>query len=640
MFSIKVLEKGIFFIRIPRRHWARFRGFVSILIIFVFLLSSVLPSYAQSVLNLPVPGTMVNLSPAFVPVLLKGMTIDSKNPLYFDFIVDSGNTKFTQDQIKEESSRLVKYFLAAMTVPQDDLWVNLSPYEKDRIVPDALGKTELGQDMLAQDYILKQLTASLIYPEKEFGKAFWDKIYKKAYEQFGTTTIPVDTFNKVWIVPQEATVYENGNAVYIVKSHLKVMMEEDYLALANSEQRVEDSNDKDLSAKRSTLASDIVREIILPEIEREVNEGKNFAPIRQIYQSLILAQWYKETIKESLLSKVYIDQNKIKGVDLPDPTIKDQIYSRYVESFKKGVFDFIKTEYDQPSQRVIPRKYFSGGEKFGKIPLSRTQELGALSSSPAGDDYKLSLRIEPQKDGSNKPMDASSSNVDARKSYGKLIKLFNSDKEALNERLEGLILEYKEILNREITKEKLLEEEFIRVTDENGTYLKDASGNAQITTREIAHDKKILGDPQKKLWHRIASVLMLDLQGNVLVQVRSKTKDTKPGAYDVSAGGHIGIDDPEAGMKKEIEEEVFNEKHEIDPTRLVRIMPKGQYITSKDGAENATFFIYIITEEEKRKIIKQDKEVDAYEWKGLEVMQKLLGNYKWYRGLPKEIKLL
>ena len=105
-----------------------------------------------------------------------------------------------------------------MTIPKDDLWVNLSPYEKDRIIPDELGKTELGRDMLAQDYILKQLTASLMYPEKELGKAFWDKVYKQAKEKFGTTEIPVDTFNKVWILPETATVYEHGQTVYIVEA--------------------------------------------------------------------------------------------------------------------------------------------------------------------------------------------------------------------------------------------------------------------------------------------------------------------------------------------------------------------------------------------------------------------------------------
>ena len=70
------------------------------------------------------------------------------------------------------------------------MWVNLSPYEKDRIVPDAFGQTEMGRDLLAQDYMLKQLTASLMYPGEELGKKFWDNVYKEAQERYGTTNIP------------------------------------------------------------------------------------------------------------------------------------------------------------------------------------------------------------------------------------------------------------------------------------------------------------------------------------------------------------------------------------------------------------------------------------------------------------------
>ncbi|MFC1510665.1 hypothetical protein ACFL49_03290 [Candidatus Omnitrophota bacterium] len=73
----------------------------------VFTWSTVSPSVAmaQSVgmLNLPIPGTMVNVSPAFVPVLLKGMTINPEDPLKFDFIVDSGNTGFETDEVRAES---------------------------------------------------------------------------------------------------------------------------------------------------------------------------------------------------------------------------------------------------------------------------------------------------------------------------------------------------------------------------------------------------------------------------------------------------------------------------------------------------------------------------------------------------------
>ena len=64
--------------------------------------------------------------------------------------------------------KLTKYFLASLAIPDDDQWVNLSPYEKDRIIKDDFGKTEMGRDLLAQDYMLKQITASLIYPEEQF----------------------------------------------------------------------------------------------------------------------------------------------------------------------------------------------------------------------------------------------------------------------------------------------------------------------------------------------------------------------------------------------------------------------------------------------------------------------------------------
>jgi hypothetical protein len=39
--------------------------------------------------------------------------------------------------------------------------------------------------------------------------------------------VPVNTFNKVWIVPVEAKVYVRDNTIIIAKARLKVMLEED-----------------------------------------------------------------------------------------------------------------------------------------------------------------------------------------------------------------------------------------------------------------------------------------------------------------------------------------------------------------------------------------------------------------------------
>jgi len=171
----------------------------SIIAIFALIIGQIMPSqvYAQGVANLPAPGTMVTISPSYNPAIVVGITIYPDDPLQFDFIIDVGDDHLKGEVLKKESQKLINYFMATLTVPEDEMWVNLSPYEKDRIIADGLGNTMMGRDMLAQDYILKQLTASMMYPEDELGNEFWQRIYKKAQAKFGTTEIPTNTFNKI-----------------------------------------------------------------------------------------------------------------------------------------------------------------------------------------------------------------------------------------------------------------------------------------------------------------------------------------------------------------------------------------------------------------------------------------------------------
>jgi CheY-like chemotaxis protein len=246
----------------------------------------------------------------------------------------------------------------------------------------------MGRDLLAQDYLLKQITSSLIYPEDGLGKKFWNTVYQRAWNEYHTTVIPVNTFNKVWIVPDQAFVYESGNSAYILQSHLKVMLEEDYLSLEKhaginstptrghvpegyvspsrlptpqpSNVEAPQGNNVSTSENVNTLGSQVIREIILPELEKEVNEGKNFANLRQMFSGMILATWYKKALKKSLLGKVYADKAKVKGVD-QDPKTNEVIYQRYLKAFKKGVFNYIKEDVDKYTNESIPRKYFSGG---------------------------------------------------------------------------------------------------------------------------------------------------------------------------------------------------------------------------------------------------------------------------------------
>lgn len=368
------------------------RKWVVGVILLTFTFSLIMPSqrvYAQTVLNLPVPGSIVPTTAGFAPAMIKGVNLYPDNPLKFDFIIDKGDTSFSDEDFKKESTKLIKYFLASLTVPEDQMWVNLSPYEKDRIVPQDFGKTEMGRDLLAQDYMLKQLTASLMNPEADLGGEFWKRVYAKAQDKYGTTDIPMNTFNKIWIVPEKAVVYEHEKGAFVVKSHLKVMLEEDYLALEANKNSTKhglgDVKKEDLKVI-SGVQSQIIKDLLIPEIEKEVNEGKTFANLRQIYSSVILGSWYKQALKESLLGQVYINQKKTKGVEVDDKGINEKIYNQYVESFKKGVYNYIKEDYDPQTQEVIPRKYFSGGaivDPREKLEVEKTPgDMAELAKNP------------------------------------------------------------------------------------------------------------------------------------------------------------------------------------------------------------------------------------------------------------------
>lgn len=68
-------------------------------------------------------------------------------------------------------------------------------------------------------------------------------------------------------------------------------------------------------------------------------------------------------------------------------------------------------------------------------------------------------------------------------------------------------------------------EELIDVLDENG------NKTGEILTREQIH--------KRGLCHRIVVIVVIDAQGNILMQKRSKSKKENPGKWDVTAAGHV-----------------------------------------------------------------------------------------------------
>ncbi|MCP4653647.1 MAG: hypothetical protein GY858_09765, partial [Candidatus Omnitrophica bacterium] len=205
--------------------------FTAVLLVIALFLAIALPGLLRLnapqaiAYNLPSPTKLLALSENYSYPVLKGLRFNPEKPLNIEFIVDSANK---EDVTNQEASRLIRYFLAGLTLSQEELWVNLSPHEKDRVASDNLAITDLGKDMLGQDYVLKQFVSSLTYPESETGKKYWRKIYDRVGAIHESPAI--STYNKVWITPAESVVYEKANAGFILEASLKVMHQRDYVA--------------------------------------------------------------------------------------------------------------------------------------------------------------------------------------------------------------------------------------------------------------------------------------------------------------------------------------------------------------------------------------------------------------------------
>ena len=325
---------------------------------------------------LPEPNQVLKRSDNYSYAVLKGITIDPQNPLRIKFLVDS------EDQgnvTTKEIEKLVSYFVASLTIPLEDFWVNLSPYEQNRIIPDELGITSMGRDMLAQDYILKQLASSLTHPDTEVGKEYWSHVTKYGLES--------DGFNKIWIVPEKADVYEKDLTVFVVDSKLKVLTEADYLASEVAQASVAETS------------SSIITDKLIPILEDEVNRGKNFAELRQIYNALILSVWFKNKFSNTFYNN-YIDKKKMTGHDTANPDSKHNIFDLYVQSFQSGAYDIVRTNNVTRKQR----RYFSGGALLSALPSVFKVVKHGMSSALNGKGFECTVALRSVNDQSGSPL--------------------------------------------------------------------------------------------------------------------------------------------------------------------------------------------------------------------------------------------
>jgi hypothetical protein len=370
-------------------------------------------------------------SKPFIPLLLKGLKI-SEYANTLNFLIDSGQTGYAvhSPAFELERKRVMDYFWESLAVDGEQQWVNLSPYDSSRMLPEALSGTRLGHDMLAFDLKLKELSASLLHPDSTSGRIYWKELYQRARTIIGTTSLPFQSFHTITVSASKAKVFEPQKpwvreaptqaikdflsepylkAAIVVGYRLQATCEPDSITEARMS-GVENNSLKidQRTAFVSNLAVQVFREVIIPAIEYELNEGEIFAFNRQLFVSMILASWLKVLAKEdSLVGKElakYIDKNRPElGKDSPitvthltefgpgtsqriseqptgylspnDPAFRVPenilFYQQYLRLFRSGLYRIVRTEQGDSPGQMISRVYFSGAVELSSIPVSR-----------------------------------------------------------------------------------------------------------------------------------------------------------------------------------------------------------------------------------------------------------------------------
>ncbi|HAH20988.1 MAG TPA: hypothetical protein DCL49_08820, partial [Candidatus Omnitrophica bacterium] len=65
-------------------------------------------------------------------------------------------------------------------------------------------------------------------------------------------------------------------------------------ALSSQQYEFKDPRLKELNE----YSTQLIKELIIPKLTYQVNTAKRYAPLRQVYYSLILAQWFKQKYKD------------------------------------------------------------------------------------------------------------------------------------------------------------------------------------------------------------------------------------------------------------------------------------------------------------------------------------------------------
>ena len=300
--------------------------------------------------------------------------------------------------IEDATELSLNAFFIGLTLPESKFWVNLNPSEPDRIMAEDLRNTDIGRIMLEADFQMKRDLCRYENPcESKIGEDFWWLLEKKSEELAEECTKKYpneieDAGNVLfgcamtfWIVPYKTEVYGTDDEVYIVNITLNIESKGEYeystYHIVNQNPVVSDECKEDLSEAADEFGRywmELEEEMMLPLVVQEVNYGKNYSDLRQVYTSLALAQWYKDNywynkyLYTSGLFTDRIDTKDLTGLESKYRWSAEGIWGDYVRSFEEGEYHCWKNRtYEERGYlftESIP--YSHGGVAFMVIKLT------------------------------------------------------------------------------------------------------------------------------------------------------------------------------------------------------------------------------------------------------------------------------
>ncbi len=320
----------------------------------------------------------------------------------FNFVLKAKRANKDEKAVDLENATALsaKAFLTGLAVHNSKLWVNLNPWEPDRIVDEDLSHTDVGRIMLEADLQMKKDFCRYEDPcNSTTGVQHWKileskrfELVKRCMERYpgeikDARNVLFSAVTRHWIIPDALNAYGDGKEIYIDDATLTIrsdpVSEHAEYRIVNQDARYISRECQEYlnqsSKEYSRYAMEVEEKNILPLVVQNINKNDRYSDLRQIYVSLGLAQYYKDHRKpDTNLFSDIIRSHNLTGVMVVTSWNPEIIWNSYVQSFSGGEYKCWQNEtstnsYEDDYGRKITetktdcRYYQEGGVDFTNI---------------------------------------------------------------------------------------------------------------------------------------------------------------------------------------------------------------------------------------------------------------------------------